>query len=129
MAILLNVLLVIHFSIMVFIIFMLITVPFGNILKLNFVYNRKIRFLHASLVAFILLETILGLSCPLTVIENILRQHLLTDSFMSNGLMKLIYWDLSISMFIWLYLFCFLWVIALWFIFPPTPDHVRQIRK
>ena len=66
-------LLFVHFCIAAFITLGFFLIPVGYKLGWNWIKNRNLRFLHLFLMGFITVETIVGLTCPLTVLENMFR--------------------------------------------------------
>ena len=62
-----------HFCIVVFITFGFVLIPIGYNFNWIWIKNKKLRLLHFGMMIFVTFETILGLSCPLTVLENNLR--------------------------------------------------------
>lgn len=71
------------------------------------------------LLGFVTLEALLGITCPLTLIENNLRQIEYQQSFVSYWVSHLIYWDLPTYFFVTLYSVCFIWLLVFWKVHPP----------
>ena len=112
-------LLLVHFSLAAFITLGFFIIPIGYKLGWNWIKNRNLRLLHLSLMGVITVETILGLACPLTVLENMFRDVDYSSSFMSYWIAQILYWDLPNHVFVTLYSLCLLWVSILWKICPP----------
>ena len=70
-------------------------------------------------MGFITAETIVGLTCPLTILENMFRDVDYTFSFMSYWMTQILYWDLPSEVFVLLYSLCLGWVLILWKVCPP----------
>jgi len=70
-------------------------------------------------MGFITVETIAGLTCPLTVLENMFRDVDYSWSFMSYWMAQILYWNLPGEVFFLLYSLCLGWVLILWKVFPP----------
>jgi polyferredoxin len=68
-----DVLLVVHFLIAAFIVLGLVAVWLGAALDWRWVRNPWFRYLHLGAIAFIAAEAVLGIACPLTVLEDALR--------------------------------------------------------
>jgi hypothetical protein len=66
-------LLVVHFAIAAFILGGLIAVWVGAALAWGWVRNPWFRYLHLGAIAFVALEALAGIACPLTVWEDLLR--------------------------------------------------------
>ena len=112
-------LLLVHFSLAAFITLGFIIIPIGHKLGWNWIKNRNFRLLHFSLMGVITVETIVGLTCPLTVLENMFRDVDYSASFMSYWIAQILYWDLPNHVFVTLYSLCLWWVSILWKICPP----------
>lgn len=111
--------LIIHFCIVFFVVFGLIALPIGCLSNYNWTRNTKLRVAHMLLMGVITLEAILGITCPLTIIENTLRQIEYQQSFVANWVSQLIYWDLPTYFFVSMYSACFIWSLAFWKVHPP----------
>ena len=114
-----NLIIFIHFLIVLFITFLLFFIPIGYKFSWKFMRNKKLRLSHFLLMSFVTIETILGIACPLTTIENHLSDNKYDKTFISFWMEKVIYWDFPSSFFIILYSACLTWVIIMWKIYPP----------
>ena len=94
-------------------------IPLGCKFGWNCIKKRNLRLLHLSLMGVIATETIVGLTCPLTVLENMFRDVDYSSSVMSYWVAEILYWDLPSQVFVLLYSLCFGWVLILWKICPP----------
>ena len=101
-------------------------IPLGYKLGWNWIKKRDLRLLHLLLMGVITTETIVGLTCPLTVLENMFRDVDYAMSFMSYWVAEILYWDLTSQVFVLLYSLCFGWVLILWKICPPI-ERVREV--
>ena len=79
-----DVLLVLHFAIVVFIVGGLILTWIGAWLAWAWVRNPWFRYLHLGAIAFVALEAIIGMTCPLTVLEDLLRGGARAESFVGR---------------------------------------------
>ena len=109
----------VHFSLSASITLGFFIIPIGYKLGWNWIKNRNLRLLHLSLMGVITVETIVGLTCPLTVLENMFRDVDYSSSFMSYWIAQILYWDLPNHVFVTLYSLCLWWVSILWKICPP----------
>ena len=114
-----DIILIIHFSIVCFIVSLFTTIPLGYKFKWSWVRNRNLRTLHILLIILVTVETIVGIHCPLTLIENSLRGVYVSNSFINIWLKKIMFWNLPNLFFLILYTFCSLYTILLWIKFPP----------
>ena len=115
-------LLLLHFSLAVFIILGFFIIPIGYQLGWNWIKNQNLRLLHLSLIGVITVETIVGFTCPLTVLENMFRDVDYSSSFMSYWIAQILYWDLSTHVFVILYSLCLGWALILWKVCPPIQE-------
>ena len=71
----------------------LLLILIGAPLNWSWIRNRKFRITHVAMMTFVSLEAILGVSCPLTVLEDWLRGVSGQQSFVQRWAGALIYWD------------------------------------
>ena len=108
-----------HLCIVIYITSGFFLVPLGYKYEWEWSKNIKLRALHLGLICFVTVETLIGITCPLTVIEINLNNFDYSQSFVSYWLSKIIYWNLPTIFFITLYSTLTLWSILMWRIFPP----------
>ena len=114
-----DVILSIHFVIAFFIVSLFFVIPFGYKLNWNWIKNRKLRLLHLILISFVTVETILGITCPLTTMENNLRGINQPKSFVAYWVEQLVYWYFPTQFFLILYCVSLTWTILIWQFYPP----------
>lgn len=85
-------LLVIHFLVAAFIVAGLILVWLGAALGWTWVRNPWFRYLHLAAIAFVAAEALLGVACPLTVWEDLLRGGVRAESFVGRWVQRLLYY-------------------------------------
>ncbi len=86
-------LLVVHFMVVVFIVGGLVLVWAGAALGWPWVRNPWFRYLHLGAVAFVAAEALLGVACPLTVWEDLLRGGVRPESFIGRWAYWLLYYQ------------------------------------
>ena len=118
MAWLADLVLAIHFAIAAFIATGLVLIPVGFMRGWAWVRWRRLRLTHAGLMVFVAAEAVVGMTCPLTLIEAHLRSTEAPSSFWGFWLQRLLYWDLPPNFFLLLYVVCALWAVVLWVKFP-----------
>jgi len=96
-------LLVVHFLIAGFIVGGLILVWIGALAGWAWVRNRWFRYLHLAAIAGVAAEALLGIACPLTIWEDLLRGGARPDSFVGRWVYRLLYYDAPEWMFTTLY--------------------------
>ena len=116
--------LIIHFCLVFFVVFGLVALPIGYLKNFSWTRNYKLRVAHILLMGFVTLEAIFGITCPLTIIENILRKVDTQQSFVSYWILQFIYWDLPTYFFAILYFSCFIWSLVFWKLHPP--EYVKR---
>jgi len=97
-------LLVFHFAIVVFIVGGLILTWIGAVLGWRWVRNPWFRYLHLAAIAFVALEALIGMVCPLTEWEDALRGGARADSFVGRWVQQLLYYRAPEWVFTTLYL-------------------------
>ena len=115
-----NIVLFFHLLVVIFITSGFVLIPIGYKLYWSWVANIKLRIFHCGMMAFITLETLLGVTCPLTSIESTLRGIHQSKSFVIYWISEIIYWDLPTSFFIILYSVLLGWTFLMWKLFPPS---------
>jgi hypothetical protein len=88
-----DVILVVHFLIVVFNVGGLVLVWIGAGLSWRWVRNPWFRFLHLGTIAFVAAEALLGMVCPLTLWEDMLRGGARADSFVGRWVRYFLYYD------------------------------------
>ena len=102
-------LLVLHFVIAAFIVAGLLLVWLGAALGWRWIKNPWFRYSHLGAIAFVAAEALLGIACPLTVWEDLLRGGVRPESFVGRWVRGLLYYDVPQSTFTVLYV---LWTAA-----------------
>ena len=88
-----DLLVVVHFAIVLFIVGGLVAVWLGAALGWRWVRNPWFRYLHLAAIGYVALEALLGIACPLTVWEDLLRGGARADSFVGRWVRRLLYYD------------------------------------
>jgi polyferredoxin len=97
-------LLVLHFLIAAFIVAGLILVWIGALARWSWIRNPWFRYLHLAAIAFVAAEALLGIACPLTVWEDLLRGGLRPESFVGRWVQRLLYYQAPEWVFTTLYI-------------------------
>ena len=85
--------LVVHFAIVVFIVGGLAAVWLGAALGWRWVRNPWLRYAHLAAIAFVALEALIGMACPLTVWEDTLRGGTRPDSFIGRVVRAVLFYE------------------------------------
>lgn len=97
-------LLVLHFAIVVFIAGGLVLTWIGAALGWGWVRNRWFRYVHLAAIAFVALEALIGMTCPLTEWEDALRGGGSAESFVGRWVRYFLYYRAPEWVFTALYL-------------------------
>ena len=115
----------IHLVIAIFISAGMVIFPIGGLLSWHWCKNFILRATHFGLIVVVFIETLIGVNCPLTVVENYLRAQDTHQSFIGSLMSNTLYWNMSEALFFHLYGICVVWVLILWILFPPSRKFVR----
>ena len=85
-------LLVLHFAIVVFIVGGLVLTWAGAALGWGWVRNPWFRYLHLAAIGFVALEALIGMACPLTAWEDMLRGGARPESFVGRWVQRMLYY-------------------------------------
>jgi polyferredoxin len=86
-------LVVLHFLIVAFIAGGLVVVWIGAALGWGWVRNPWFRYLHLGAIAYVAGEALLGVVCPLTVWEDLLRGGARSESFVGRWVRYFLYYE------------------------------------
>ena len=133
-ALLADFLLVLHVFIVAFAVLGLLVFVLGGLLQWCWVRSVWIRLTHLALIIFVVLQSWLGATCPLTVWEQMLRrragQTAYTESFIEHWLTMLIFFAAPDWVFITAYtLFGALVLLTWWWIPPRWKASIADMKK
>lgn len=130
--------LVLHLGVVVFIVAGLVLVVVGNLRGWQWVNRRWFRLAHLGAIVYVVAQAWLGRLCPLTTLEQWLRQQAgsaaYEGSFVEHWVQRVLYHDAPPWVFTLAYTAFGLLVLAAWRYFPPQPRdrrtriHWRNIR-
>ena len=87
-----DIVLVAHF---VFVLFVVVSLPIiwvGITFKWAFIRNPTFRLMHLAAILFVVGESLIGITCPLTVWEHELREIALEQSFIQHWLHRILFY-------------------------------------
>ena len=87
-----DVLVIVHFLVVAFIVGGLIAVWIGAALGWRWIRNPWLRYLHLGAIAFVAAEALLGIACPLTIWEDLLRDGVRPESFVARWVHALLFY-------------------------------------
>jgi len=125
-----DVVLVIHVLFVVFIVFGLLLIYVGRFLKWQWVRNFWLRLTHLAGIVYVVIQTWLGLICPITILEMYLRKkagvNTYSGSFIQHWLETLLYLDLPQWVFILIHTTFGFLVLGSWFLVKPNLMRKKQ---
>jgi len=102
----------------------------GYFLKWSWVRNRTLRILHLLSIGIVVVQSWLGMICPLTIWEMAIREKLELDvysgSFIQHWLQSLLYYHAPEWVFIVLYTIFGSLVLTSWFVVRPNKSIGKQ---
>jgi len=111
--------LVVHAAFVLYVVGGLVATWIGLALGLPFARNPWFRNLHLAAIAFVVLESLLGMMCPLTVWEYQLRGEQSEAGFIQRWVHALLFWSWPAWVFTTIYVAFGLLVALTWWRFPP----------
>lgn len=112
-----------HTAYVAFVVFGLAAIPIGAALGARWVRNFPFRVTHGAAMGLVFAEMLIGILCPLTVLENRLRwragMHGYADGFVAHWTHQIIFYDLPRWVFDLVYAGAMLVIVALFLIIPP----------
>ena len=117
-----------HAAVVLFNVGSLVLIAIGARRGWAWVRHRGFRIAHVALMAFVTIEAIFGVTCPLTLLEDWLRGVATEQSFVQRWVSALIYWNAPPWVFVVLYVAFLLAVIAAWMAWPPIEKNRQTPR-
>lgn len=118
-----DVVLLLHFAIVVFVVGGLVLIIAGNMRRWHWVNALWFRLAHLGAIGTVAAESWLGITCPLTTLEIWLRSRtggtVYSVSFIEHWLDRLIFYDAPSWAFVLGYSLFGLLVLVVWWHFPP----------
>jgi len=118
-----DVILLIHFVFVAFVVLGFISIWIGYFTKQKFVRNAKFRICHILAMGIVLCESLVGMLCPLTEWENYLRVkggqgQVYETSFMKEWIHKIMFFDFSELTFVIVYALFFVLILLTFRVIP-----------
>ncbi len=115
--------LTLHAAVVAFVLGVALAVLLGGGLGWRWVRAPLLRWAHLGAIAFVVLQAWLGMTCPLTMLENHWRRQArlagYERSFIEDWVQRLLYYDLPPWVFVLAYTLFGLLVLWLWRRWPP----------
>ena len=114
-----DLLLLLHVTFVAFVVLSFILILIGKVLTWSWVRNPWFRIIHLAAIAIVVLQSWLGIACPLTTWEMALReksgQSVYAGAFIAHWLQKLLYYQLPDWVFVLVYTLFGCAVFVSWF--------------
>ena len=111
--------LLLHAAFVLFVVGGLVATWAGAVLGLEWARNPWFRGLHLAAIAFVVVQSLLGYACPLTIWEDALRATATEEGFIQRWVRALLYWSAPQWVFTAVYAAFGALVAATWWIVPP----------
>jgi hypothetical protein len=122
MKLLADVVLLIHFGYVLFVVGGLVLIWLGRALRWRWVRNWWFRALHLAAIALVALEALAGVLCPLTWLEDALRPSAQAGAgFIQRWVQAILFWDYPTWVFTAVYLTFAAIVGVTWWLVAPRP--------
>ena len=117
--------LLLHSLFVAFVVLGLLGILLGGALSWRWVRNRGFRLLHLLAIGIVVLQSWIGVICPLTTLEMALRsragESVYEGTFISHWLSALLYYQAPAWVFVACYTVFGLAVVGSWFLVRPDP--------
>jgi len=123
-AVLADLIVVIHFGYVMFVVFGLLVILTGGVLRWRFIRNFWFRAIHMTMILIVVVEAMLGIPCPLTEWEYDLRlaagqQNISSETFVARLIHPIMFFNFPPIVFTIAYCLFGLAVLASWWLYPP----------
>jgi len=119
-----------HFLFVLFVVFGLLLIVAGGIRRWRWVRNKAFRIVHLGAILIVVLQSWLGMVCPLTHIENWARnaagEQPYDGGFIAHWVERLLYFDAPGWVFGVAYTLFGAAVVAAWFLVPPKSRRAKK---
>jgi hypothetical protein len=120
-----DIILIIHFMFVLFVVGSVPLIWIGARLGWRFVRNMRFRLAHVGAIVFVSMESMAGMVCPLTLLEDLLRQSPTDTSFVQRWLHRILFYDVPEGVLTVLYL-TFAILVAITFKLVPPSRYSRS---
>jgi Protein of Unknown function (DUF2784) len=112
-----------HLAYVLFVILGLLFIFIGRLLSWNWVRNIWFRGIHLTMIMIVVVESLLSITCPLTSLENYLRnlggQQVDDGTFIGRLAHDILFFDIPAETFVWIYCGFGVLVILSWVVVRP----------
>ena len=121
--------LLLHAAFVLFVVAGLAAIWIGGALGRPFAFNPWFRGAHLGAIAFVVLQSLLGYLCPLTIWEDQLRGEATQQGFIERWVHAWMYWNWPAWVFNAIYVAFGLLVVWAWLRYPPRRTSERAPRR
>lgn len=114
--------LLLHAAFVLFVVAGLAAIWTGGLLRRPFAFNPWFRGIHLAAIAFVVVQSLLGYLCPLTIWEDRLRGQATEQGFIERWVHAWLFWDWPAWVFNAIYAAFGLLVVWAWVRFPPRSN-------
>ena len=127
-----DIVLVLHFAVVLFVVGGLMAVLVGNWLGWRWVNNLWFRLAHLAAIGYVVVQSWFGITCPLTTLESWLREQAglpsYSESFIEHWVQGLLFYQAPFWVFALVYTVFGALVLLSWWFYPPRrPASQRQV--
>jgi hypothetical protein len=119
-----DIILITHFLFVLFVVGSLPLIWIGASMRAEFVRNPRFRIAHLAAILFVVGESLLGMVCPLTLMEDSLRGTQTESGFIQRWLHRILFYDFPEGVLTAIYMLFALLVAATYQLVPP---HWRKV--
>lgn len=116
-----DIILIIHFLFVLFVVGSLPLIWIGGWMRLDLVRNLRFRLAHIAAILFVVVESFVGMICPLTLLEDRLRGGESGGSFIQRWLHRILFYDVPEWVLTTIYALFAVLVIITFRLLPPRP--------
>ena len=116
-----DIILIIHFLFVLFVVGSLPLIWIGGWMRLDLVRNLRFRLTHIAAILFVAVESFVGMICPLTLLEDRLRGGESGGSFIQRWLHRILFYDVPEWVLTTIYVLFAVLVIITFRLLPPRP--------
>jgi len=128
-----DLILYIHALFVVFVVIGFVLIIVGLFCRWAWVRRFWFRLVHLASIAVVTVQTLCGRYCPLTIWENRLRraagEATYEGSFIQAWVERIIYYDISLKVFAFIYAGFLSLVVLTWIVGPPVPPWRSKASK
>jgi len=132
-AILADVVVILHLGYVAFVVLGLAAILIGRLFKWRWIRNSWFRVIHLSMIAIVVVESLMSITCPLTTLEHWLRgqagQTLQAGSFMGKLAQDILFYEFTPEFFTVAYCLFGSLVLLTFILIPPRFTAIGVLRR